>query len=570
MADTDLSVANRPMSAKELTDKAREFDWNPSIALKYWVRAAETIHHEGQIYLREGNFSQAYFVLFRYSTLVLEYLASHPEANQPEARRALKPLQKRIPHIIEILETLRPEIEDSYDRWMKHSEAQNAARDARGSPLSPYERHAANDPGLSWSYASPARILDPGAYQDLAVDLAKQEMRRRRRAAEAFDQEENRLRVAGRRDSWNREPIGRPDPQYMDDDDLQRQMEATRRQLDRSRGPQNDDEGYVARPATYYYPAITKSTPLQYERLSSPHSTASPKPQPPRPPKELPVDEPSASRYDLPPRLRRVESPKLGPDRPRKELAVPWEPLSPIKPPPRPEKESLSPPRRPDADSMLDKAPALPPKIASEPPKERRITFQPAAYLENGHPIRPVFLPSTLRATFLEIAADNTRKGLELCGVLCGTQVNNALFITHLVIPEQRCTPDTCETENESGMLNYCIENDLIVIGWIHTHPTQSCFMSSRDLHTQAGYQVMMPESIAIVCAPKHTPSWGIFRLTNPPGLPHILDCPRTETFHQHSIDSSRLYTEAGNPPGHVYESKTMEFEVCDLRPNQY
>lgn len=62
---------------------------------------------------------------------------------------------------------------------------------------------------------------------------------------------------------------------------------------------------------------------------------------------------------------------------------------------------------------------------------------------------------------------------------------------------------------------------------------------------------------------------WGIFRLTNPPGLPHILQCQRSETFHQHSIDSTQLYTEAGHPPGHVYESKTMEFEVCDLRPEK-
>lgn len=56
-------------------------------------------------------------------------------------------------------------------------------------------------------------------------------------------------------------------------------------------------------------------------------------------------------------------------------------------------------------------------------------------------------------------------------------------------------------------MFDYCINEDLLVLGWIHTHPTQTCFMSSRDLHTQSGYQVMMPESVAIVCAPKFNPS---------------------------------------------------------------
>lgn len=58
---------------------------------------------------------------------------------------------------------------------------------------------------------------------------------------------------------------------------------------------------------------------------------------------------------------------------------------------------------------------------------------------------------------------------------------------------------------------------------------------------------------------------WGIFRLTNPPGLPHILSCQRPGIFHPHSVDN--LYTEAGHPPGHVYESPALEFEVCDLRP---
>ncbi|KAJ4287114.1 hypothetical protein N0V88_007736 [Collariella sp. IMI 366227] len=425
MNTTDLTLGNRPMSAKELTDKAGQFDWNPHIGFKYWARAAETIHHEGQVYLREGNVPQAYLVLFRYSVLVLEYLAKHPEAKEPESRRAIKPLQKRIPRVLEVLETLRPEIEETYDQWRKISAAEeDSTSNARLKQSSPYAKHAAKDPALSWSYVSPANILDVDDHQDLAVDLAKKEMRRRRRAAGITEEEEQKRRGGGDWGHWNPEPERRIVPQFMDDDELRRQMEATRRQLDRSgdyqKGHGRDDDS--VRPATYYYPTINKSSPLPYERP-------------------------------------------------------------------------------------------------------------------------------------------------EMCGMLCGTTVNNALFISHLVIPEQKCTSDTCETENESVMLDFCIENDLIVIGWIHTHPTQTCFMSSRDLHTQAGYQVMMPESIAIVCAPRHEPSFGIFRLTNPPGLPHILSCQRSETFHQHTVDN--LYVEAGHPQGHVYESKTLEFDVCDLRPGQ-
>jgi proteasome lid subunit RPN8/RPN11 len=90
-------------------------------------------------------------------------------------------------------------------------------------------------------------------------------------------------------------------------------------------------------------------------------------------------------------------------------------------------------------------------------------------------------------------------------GILCGTLISNALFISRLVIPEQETTSDTYETVNESALFDLCGAEDLIVLCWIHTHPTQTCFMSSRDLHTHRGYQMMMPESIAIVCAPSKT-----------------------------------------------------------------
>ncbi len=29
----------------------------------------------------------------------------------------------------------------------------------------------------------------------------------------------------------------------------------------------------------------------------------------------------------------------------------------------------------------------------------------------------------------------------------------------------------------------------LYPLGWIHTHPSQSCFLSSVDVHTHCGYQ---------------------------------------------------------------------------------
>ncbi|KAK0610075.1 hypothetical protein B0T17DRAFT_512379 [Bombardia bombarda] len=561
MDNADLQVDHkadgRPMNVTELSDKAKQYDWNPRIRFKYWARAAETLHHEGQVYWREGNAAQAYMFLLRYSFLVIDNLPEHPEAKEPEARKATRPLEKRLPKVIDQLERIRPQIEKSYDEWVRITAAQrDLPRDSSRPKLSQYERHAANDPALSWSHVSPAKILDAGEYQDLAIDLAKGEMnRRRRRQAGGSDDDERRRRSAGLWDGWNYIPhnssdstykvrnSAKPTPQYMDDEELRRQMEATRRQLDYSdaisqpRELESDSLGSTS----YYYPSIYKSSSVIYESPSSPvREKESPRLQPPRPPKE-----------------------SVAPPRP-----TTIRPLPRLPPPPRPVKEPLtSDTPTDDTLSGLEVAPPPPPKIASTvgSPKKDRVTFRPAAYLENGDPLRTVFLPSTLRQKFLNIAWENTRQGLEMCGMLCGTPVNNALFISCLLIPEQHCTSDTCETENESGMLDYCMTNDLLIIGWIHTHPTQSCFMSSRDLHTHAGYQVMMPESIAIVCAPSREPSWGIFRLTNPPGLPHILGCHHNDTFHQHSIEN--IYTAANHPPGHVFESSNLEVEVHDLRP---
>jgi len=139
---------------------------------------------------------------------------------------------------------------------------------------------------------------------------------------------------------------------------------------------------------------------------------------------------------------------------------------------------------------------------AQEDLQSSSYTFKPSAYLENGSPLRTIILPSQLRHEFLSIASPNTKRNLETCGILCGTLVSNALFISKLVIPEQESTSDTCEMINESALFDYCDSEDLMTLGWIHTHPTQTCFMSSRDLHTHHPYQVLMPESIAIVCAP--------------------------------------------------------------------
>lgn len=86
----------------------------------------------------------------------------------------------------------------------------------------------------------------------------------------------------------------------------------------------------------------------------------------------------------------------------------------------------------------------------------------------------------------------NTRKGIESCGLLGGqrTPDSSAFVITHLILPPQIGEANTVEMIDEEVFLGYMLERDLTQLGWIHTHPTQTCFLSSVDVHTQALIQV--------------------------------------------------------------------------------
>jgi STAM-binding protein len=120
--------------------------------------------------------------------------------------------------------------------------------------------------------------------------------------------------------------------------------------------------------------------------------------------------------------------------------------------------------------------------------------------------LRQVIVPSGIVNEFLKIASENTKKNLETCGVLAGKLANNTFSITSLIVPKQTSTSDTVAMLNEEDIFSVQDEHELLTLGWIHTHPTQQCFMSSVDLHTHFPYQLLISEAIAIVVAPTQTP----------------------------------------------------------------
>uniref|UniRef100_K3WK37 MPN domain-containing protein n=1 Tax=Globisporangium ultimum (strain ATCC 200006 / CBS 805.95 / DAOM BR144) TaxID=431595 RepID=K3WK37_GLOUD len=161
--------------------------------------------------------------------------------------------------------------------------------------------------------------------------------------------------------------------------------------------------------------------------------------------------------------------------------------------------------------------------------------------------IRKLEIPTNLIAQFTTLAAPNTNKypyGIETCGILAGVLNGQHLVITTLIIPKQEGSSDMCSMTNEEELFDFCFGNDLLTLGWIHTHPKQTCFLSSVDMHTQCGFQSILPEAVAIVVAPTDRErNVGVFRLTEPNGLQLIQNCNLTG-FHEHP-SNVHVYSDA-------------------------
>ncbi|KAK9714092.1 hypothetical protein RND81_06G071500 [Saponaria officinalis] len=173
-------------------------------------------------------------------------------------------------------------------------------------------------------------------------------------------------------------------------------------------------------------------------------------------------------------------------------------------------------------------------------------------------------ISTSMMDTFMRLAKSNTAKNLETCGILAGSLKNRKFYITALIIPKQESTSNSCQATNEEEIFDVQDKRSLFPLGWIHTHPTQSCFMSSIDVHTHYSYQVMLPEAVAIVMAPTdRSKNHGIFRLTTPGGMSVIRHCDR-RGFHSHDppADGGPIYKQCTD----VYMNPKLKFDVIDLR----
>ncbi|XP_027341111.1 AMSH-like ubiquitin thioesterase 1 isoform X2 [Abrus precatorius] len=221
--------------------------------------------------------------------------------------------------------------------------------------------------------------------------------------------------------------------------------------------------------------------------------------------------------------------------------------------------------RQPSPPPVLAEVQDLVPAVSPHVNEDGCKTEIPASdsFIRSESPLQ-LHISTAMMESFMKLAKSNTDKNLETCGILAGLLKNRKFYITALIIPKQESTSSSCQATNEEEIFEVQDKQSLFPLGWIHTHPTQSCFMSSIDLHTHYSYQIMLPEAVAIVMAPTDSSrTHGIFRLTTPGGMSVIRQCPQ-RGFHPHNQppDGGPIYDTCTD----VYMNPDLKFDVIDLR----
>ncbi|KAK9888219.1 hypothetical protein WA026_000486 [Henosepilachna vigintioctopunctata] len=148
-----------------------------------------------------------------------------------------------------------------------------------------------------------------------------------------------------------------------------------------------------------------------------------------------------------------------------------------------------------------------------------------------GH--RTVRIPSRITTEFSYLSFRDMMKNIETVGYMAGKELNERqLLVTHLILPEQFGYSDFFKVKDSSQLTKYLEQNDLLMIGWIHSHPVDRPYLSSSDMHYHSVFQSVLPEAIAMVYSAKEMRS-TIFNLTPDYGLDFILNCKR-KGFHTH------------------------------------
>ncbi|CAM8889545.1 unnamed protein product [Rhodiola kirilowii] len=506
-----------PAKPINLSAATRKVEVDNRMPLHFYYRIADNLLKQASIYRSEKNVVDLYILLLRYSSLVSETIPAHRDyqTSFPHKRRLHK---RNMFDILDELESLKPDAQRQIEELnIAYERAQQQKLDARKTPA-----YRASSSSLEWPPA------DGNAFKSGAASISLQPKEkytsdRAKTSIYSNNQLDNRMQLLS---------LNRPPPR--------------------------------------------KET-LSRHSILGPNGLSGSVWSPPK--AEFKVQYPSSSELVINDNANLIEAVQYDLDE-GKSRGNPMESVLSL------DDGRWSSPQNEtrlqinDADDedffQLVKQPSPPPVLAQinqeyspiHPSKVADPRPGKAKVSQDGTPssssYQHLHIPVKMMDDFLRLAHENTRKNLETCGVLAGSLKNKVFQITTLIVPKQESTSDSCQTLNEEDIFEVQDRLSLFPLGWIHTHPSQTCFMSSVDLHTHYSYQIMLPEAIAIVMAPTDTSSpHGIFHLSDPSGIKVIRNCQQ-RGFHPHeeAPDGNPIYEHCS----HVYLNERLKFDVVDLR----
>ncbi|XP_031500757.1 AMSH-like ubiquitin thioesterase 1 [Nymphaea colorata] len=517
----------RPSSGGiSIAASTRKLDVDSRISLRYYYRIAENLLKQASIYREEKNLIDLYILLLRFSSLITETIPCHQDyqSSLPKEKAFYK---KKLLDTLTELEKLKPVVQNQIEDLNRK---QNSRND--------YQRHGQQniymDSSLEWppvtkqSSANYSIRQVSGVWQPEPPQTTQKHYETPRDKLLQSKQIENQIRKMS---------LSVPKP---------REETLSRHSI---LGP-TGLRGQWQAPAVnrgIQYPSNVDLTPIDLPSLALPAQDGPP---------TMGKESVSSATNSI---LEAVLSLDDGQRRPVPEEPCPINIASSVEEPMHLDiyRQPSPPPVLADVQGLI---PASSPAIdeMAGPTKSLQDDL-----VNSGSPLQ-LHVPIKMMEDFMRLAKANTLKNLETCGVLAGSLKNRKFCITSLIIPKQESTSDSCQTMNEEEIYDFQDKRSLFPLGWIHTHPTQSCFMSSIDLHTHYSYQIMLPEAIAIVMAPTDTTrSHGIFRLSDPGGITVIRNCQQ-RGFHPHDEppDGRPIYEHCT----HVYMNPSLKFDVVDLR----
>ncbi|XAR63925.1 Proteasome endopeptidase complex [Bertholletia excelsa] len=501
---------------------AQKLDVDNRISLRFYYRIADNILKQADIFREEDNIVDLYVMLLRFSSLVSETIPCHRDyRTSPQSNKSY--LKKRLLNAVTELEKLKPQVQKRIDELNRRHITQ-----ANG-----WEQLPQNN-SLDFSVQQPIKKQSTTSYSIVKAKLpVSQEYvyqgSRTPQFSLAMPVEEQFRRLSPFIPRAKEETLSRHS--ILGPNGLSGQWQPPTSNK-RVQYPSNIDFSPIE---------ILRETGLQQD-----------------PQKGVLVEKPAYSQLEM----TCVETSLLSnEDKRTNHLEEPGSLISFESVEIAPQPDII---RQPSPPPVLAEVQDLIPAVSLAAESECRMENPLPDGLVSSEPPLQLHMSTTLMDSFMKLAKSNTDKNLETCGVLAGSLKNRKFYITALIIPKQESTSDSCQTTNEEEIFEVQDKQSLFPLGWIHTHPTQSCFMSSIDVHTHYSYQIMLPEAIAIVMAPRDSSrTHGIFRLTTPGGMTVIRQCPR-RGFHPHDPppDGGPIYSQCTD----VYMNPSVKFDVLDLR----